>query len=247
MASNSPWLLSAIYPNGFNDIEYNDGDPEKDPISAYDALQSILDCWGCRIFQRGGKWWVVHHDMWRNDSSLHYYRVMSKVSSTPNVTGTLGEQNTFFEIDNVGEIDNNDIHGIKLAGGTETYYPPLRKTRATYSNWTEAGILGAFQEPIDFVDIATLESNLIEIGYVEAVGDAFINISHNVRIKKVRETPTLVTTLSGVVRLYSHSIYVKSCLIILTMILANGQQRQHIEIPVVTSMYQFSYVEGNSI
>ena len=154
---------------------------------------------------------------------------MSKVSSTPNVTGTLGEQNTFFEIDNVGEIDNNDIHGIKLAGGTETYYPPLRKTRATYSNWTEAGILGAFQEPIDFVDIATLESNLIEIGYVEAVGDAFINISHNVRIKKVSGDPdTSDDAFQGWFD-YIHIVYMlKVGLIILTMILANGQQRQHL-------------------
>lgn len=190
-ASNSPWGLSAIYPNAFNDIRYNDGEPEqKTPISAYDALQSILDCWGCRIFQTGGNWWVVHHDMYRNDTSLHYYRIMSKVSATPIFSGTLSTFNTFFEVDNVGEIDNNDIHGIKLAGGTETYYPPLRKTRAVYSNWTDAGILGTFQEDVNpyFTD-AILETTLSDIGYVEAVGNAFINISHNVRIKRVSGAP----------------------------------------------------------
>lgn len=249
-SANSPWGLSAIYPNAFNDIEYNDGEPEKKtPISAYDALQSILDCWGCRIFQTGGNWWVVHHDMYRNDTSLHYYRVMSKVSATPIFFATLSTFNTFFDVDNVGEINNNDIHGIKLAGGTETYFPPLRKTRATYSNWTEAGILGAFQEPIDFVDIATLESNLIDIGYVESVGDAFINISHNVRVKRISGDPDTSNNLFEAWFDYIHIVYMLK----VGSYYYNNDTGEWtttptlIEIPIVTSVYQFGYVDGNSL
>ena len=249
-ASNSPWSLSAMYPNAFNDIQYNGGEPEKKtPISAYDALKSILECWGCRIFQTAGNWWVVHHDMYRNSSSLHYYRVMSKVSATPITTGTLSTFNTLFQIDNVTQIDNIHRYGIKLAGGTESYYPPLRKTRAIYSNWTNSGILGTFQEPSDFVDIATLESNLSDIGYVEAVGGAFINVQHNIRVKYISGDPDTSNELFEGAFDYIHIVYM---LKIGSYYYDNDAGEWTttptlIEIPVVPSIYQFAYIDGNSI
>ena len=245
--SESPWLRSAIYPNAFNDIQYNGGEPEKvTPISAYDALKSILDCWGCRIFQNNGLWWVVHHDMYRNSSSLHYYRLMSKVSATPIISGTLTQFNTVYNLDNVSQINNNDRHAILLSGSTETYFPALRKTRATYSNWTDAGMLGDFQQPIDFVNIATLESNLIEIGFVENVANAFISINHNTRVKRVSGQGANFQELWFD---YVHIVYM----------LKIGQYYYDndagewtttptlIEIPIISSIYQYSWVDGNDM
>jgi len=171
---------------------------------------------------------------------------MSKVSATPITSGTLTQFNTVYNLDNVSQINNNDRHAILLSGSTETYYPALRKTRATYSNWTDAGMLGEFQQPIDFVNIATLESNLIEIGFVENVANAFISINHNTRVKRVSGQGADFQELWFD---YVHIVYM----------LKIGQYYYDndagewtttptlIQIPIISSIYQYSWVDGNDM
>ena len=241
ISSNSPWERSALYPNAFRDIEYDEGDPIKsESISAYDTLKSILEAFGCRIFQANGFFYIVHHDMWRNDLSKWYYRRMSYTGSELG-SGVYAYQNIIFDLGKVG--DSEPL--IKLAGGSQTYFPPLKKTRAVYSNWADDGLYSEFQNLSDFVSNADMETNLIDIGYVEASGGAYLNVNHHTRLKRTSGEGTNWDAFMD----YVHIIY---------MIKvgsyywddANGEwtttQTSCVKV-IAENMYQYSYVEGNAI
>lgn len=240
-SSNSPWERSAVYPNAFRDIEYDEGDPVKtESISAYDTLKSILEAFGCRIFQANGFFYIVHHDMWRNDLSKWYYRRMSKTGGELG-SGIYSYQEIIFDLGKVG--DSEPL--IKLAGGSQTYYPPLKKTRAVYSNWADDGLYSASQDLSDFVSNADMESNLVDLGYVEASGGSFLSVNHRTRLKRVSGSPSGWDSFMD----YVHLIY---------MIKvgsyywdeANGEwtttQTSCVKV-IAESMYEFAYTEGNDI
>ncbi len=240
-SSNSPWERSALYPNAFRDIEYDEGDPVKtESISAYDTLKSILEAFGCRIFQANGFFYIVHHDMWRNDLSKWYYRRMSKTGGELG-SGIYSYQEIIFDLGKVG--DSEPL--IKLAGGSQTYYPPLKKTRAVYSNWADDGLYSASQDLSDFVSNADMESNLVDLGYVEASGGSFLSVNHRTRLKRVSGSPSGWDSFMD----YVHLIY---------MIKvgsyywdeANGEwtttQTSCVKV-IAESMYEFAYTEGNDI
>ena len=239
--SSSPWEYSAVYPNAFRDIEYDEGDPVKETsISAYDVLKSILEAFGCRVFQAKGYFYIVHHDMWRNDSSKWYYRRYSKLGSELG-NGTYPSEDILFNLGKVGSGEKL----IKLSGGTQSYYPPLKKTKAIYSNWSNDGLYSASQDLSDFVSNADMESNLFSLGFVEASGGAYLSVNHRTRLKRVSGTGTNWDSFMD----YIHIVY---------MIKvgsyywddANGEwtttQTSCVKV-IVTNMYQFAYVDGNVI
>jgi len=209
-------------------------------ISAYDTLKSILEAFGCRIFQANGFFYVVHHDMWRNDLSKWYYRRMSKTGGELG-SGTYAYQNIIFDLGKVG--DSEPL--IKLAGGSQTYYPPLKKTRAVYSNWADDGLYSASQDLSDFVSNADMESNLIDLGYVEASGGAYIQVNHRTRLKRVSGSGTNWDSFMD----YVHLIYMIK---VGTYYWdeANGEwtttQTSCVKV-IAVNMYQYAYTEGNDI
>jgi len=240
-SSNSPWEFSALYPNAFRDIEYEDGSPVKtESISAYDCLKSILEAFGCRIFQANGKFYVVHHDMWRNDLSKWYYRRMSK-GGTELGSGVYSYQNLLFDLGKVGDTEPL----IKLAGGSQTYYPPLKKTRATYSNWADDGLYSASQDLSDYTTNADMEANLVDIGYCEASGGAYLDLSHYARVKRVSGIASDFSAFYD----YVHIIY----MIKVGSYYWNDNDQewtttQSISTKVlIDSVYQYEYIDGNSI
>tara|TARA_R100001460_G_scaffold50092_1_gene88411 strand:+ start:2180 stop:4207 length:2028 start_codon:yes stop_codon:yes gene_type:complete len=240
-SSNSPWEYSALYPNAFRDIEYEDGSPVKtESISAYDCLKSILEAFGCRIFQANGYFYVVHHDMWRNDLSKWYYRSMSK-TGTELGAGVYDYQNLLFDLGNSGSGESL----IKLAGGSQTYYPPLKKTRASYSNWADDGLYSASQDLSDYTTNADMEANLIDIGYCEASGGAYLDLSHYARVKRVSGIASSSTAFYD----YVHIIY----MIKVGSYYWNDNDQewtttQSISTKVlISSIYQYEYIDGNSI
>ena len=181
-SSNSPWEYSALYPNAFRDIEYEGNDPVKtESISAYDTLKSILEAFGARIFQANGYFWIVHHNMWFNDPAVHYYRRMSLTGSELG-SGTLTTSNTFVDLGNA--TDTEPL--TKLSGGTTSFYPPLKSTKAVYGNWTNAGLFSDGLPLTKYTNMTSMETTLADLGYVEA-GGAYINVSHRVKQKKYLE------------------------------------------------------------
>lgn len=240
-SSNSPWEFSALYPNAFRDIEYEDGNQVKtESISAYDCLKSILEAFGCRIFQANGKFYVVHHDMWRNDLSKWYYRRMSKGGSELG-SGVYNYQSLLFDLGKVG--DSEPL--IKLSGGSQTYYPPLKKTRATYSNWADDGLYSASQDLSDYTTNADMEANLVDIGYCEASGGAYLDLSHYARVKRVSGIASDFSAFYD----YVHIIY----MIKVGSYYWNDNDQEWTTTQsictkvLIDSVYQYEYVDGNSI
>lgn len=172
-SSNGPWEYSAIYPKAFMDIEYDGSTEEKlEPISAYNALEAILKCWGLRIWQQEGYWHIYHVDMWRNDIGLHYYRRLAYTSSELG-SGVLNYQYTQQNLDNV----QGSSTLIKLAGGIDESYPPIRETRAKYGNWTDAGLFTEQYSLTEYSNDTNLELGLIDLGYVSDADDAYLDFN----------------------------------------------------------------------
>ena len=181
--SHSPWESSALYPNAFRDIEYEENNPVKtESISAYDTLKSILEAFGARIFQARGQYWIVHHDMWFNNSANHAYRRYNK-NGTELGGGTLPTSFTFIDLGNA--TDSEPL--TKLSGGTTSFYPPLKQTSAIYGNWTNAGLFSDSIDLIEYTTIANMESTLVDLGYIEAAS-AYLNINQKTRQKKLSGT-----------------------------------------------------------
>ena len=176
ISSAGPWEYSAIYPKAFMDISY-DGNTEEEskPISAYKALESILKAFGLRIWQQNGHWWIAHVDMWRNSQTDWYYRRLSY----NNVELGSGTQSLSSGQQDLGEVTSGEPL-IKLSGGTDSFYPPLKRTIATYGNWTSSGIYSEQKTLSEFVDIATLESNLVDLGFLDNSDDAYLNFNQRI-------------------------------------------------------------------
>lgn len=240
-SSNSPWEYSAVYPNAFRDIEYDGADPVKtESISAYDTLKSILEAFGCRVFQASGVFWIVHHDTWRNDSSLFYYRRYAKNGSELG-SGTLPATNMLMDIGKVGSGEPL----IKLAGGTSTFYPPIIKSKAVYSNWTNDGLYSSSQDLSAFVSNADMETNLIDLGYVESSGGAYLNLNHRARTKKVGGTA------GSLVSFYDYVYVIYMIKVGIYYWNEGTQEWQTTQVSctkvLVSSMYQYNVIDGNSI
>ena len=176
----SPLRYSATYPYGLVDIEYNDGDIVKEtPISAYKAIESILQAWGLRIWQQDGYWWLAHVNMWADlpNRDLYYRRL----DTGGNVLGfgTHSESDFQKELGAVG--DGYDI--TKLSGSIYSYLPEIHEVTATYENWTSAGMYSQQQNLTEYSSLSTMESNLINLGYVEATTGAAINITQDIKRK----------------------------------------------------------------
>ncbi len=172
-SSSGPWEYSAIYPKAFMDIEYDGSTEQKlEPISAYEALEAILKCWGLRIWQQEGYWHIYHVDMWRNDIGLHYYRRLSYNNSELG-SGVLNYTYTQQDLDNV----QGSASIIKLAGGVDEFYPPIRQTRAQYGNWTSAGLYEEQLTLTEYSNNANLELGLIDLGYVSNADNSYLSFN----------------------------------------------------------------------
>lgn len=173
ISSAGPWEYSAIYPKAFMDISY-DGNTEEEqkPISAYKALESILRTFGLRIWQQNGHWWIAHVDMWRNSQTDWYYRRLSY----NNVELGSGTQSLSSGQQDLGNVTSGEPL-IKLSGGTDSFYPPLKKTIATYGNWTNAGLYTEQLTLTEYSNDATLEAGLIDLGYLDNGDDAYLDFN----------------------------------------------------------------------
>lgn len=174
ISSKGPWEYSAIYPYAFMEVEYSDGVASNEkPRSAFEALEAILKCWGLRIFQQQGFWVIVHFDMYRNDESLWYYRRLS-YTNTELGSGTLILEYGQQDLGNVQDSTNL----TKLAGGVDEFYAPLKSVRATYGNWTNAGLYSEQLSLTEYTDNATMESNLIDLGFIDNSDNAYLSVEH---------------------------------------------------------------------
>lgn len=166
-----PLKESAIYPEAFID---EDDNGVREALSAYHVIEQICECWGMRLFQSDGIWHFIQSDAYRN-SPIYYRRYLYDTSSVAGSSSltlnkTLG---TNPQTQNI----------LKLSGSKFGYFPKLQKVKAKYGKWTSSGMYGDEQSLVDWNSFIPMQSNLINLGYVEAITGSQINIQHRYKYR----------------------------------------------------------------
>ncbi len=175
--ASDPLKYTGFYPKAFLTITE---DTEK-PISAYEALEQLTKLFGARLFQVDGKWRFIQVGVYTE--SAIYYRRYGYTGTTELGTGDVSS--TIFR--NFGSTsDGYDI--IRLAGGSFGYYPALLNVEATYGEWTTSGLKSDEHTVPAFVNLATTETNAVNLGYVQATAGAGILIDQQVAITMLSGT-----------------------------------------------------------
>lgn len=167
--ASDPLVKTAMYGKAMVEIS----DDKEQSISAYDALEQVVKVFGARLFQVDGKWRIIQVDAY-NQSNIYYRRY--------GYTGTaaLGTGNVSTSIFRDFGTRNEGYDIVRLAEGTFGYYPALLRVEATYGLWTTSGMYSEQHTVPAFVDLATTESNMINIGYVQALSNAAITIDQQI-------------------------------------------------------------------
>lgn len=168
-ASSDPLQKTGMYPKAMVEVS----DETSKPISAYDALEAVVKVFGARLFQVDGKWRMLQVDSYAQ--STIYYRRYGYTGTT--ILGTGDVSSSIFR--NFG-TRNEGYDIVRLAGGSFGHYPALLRVEATYGLWTTNGMKSDEHFVPVYVNMATVESNAINLGYVQAITGAAIILDQQI-------------------------------------------------------------------